>query len=163
MITNDLQKNYDFSFRVLLKNLDGIDHEDSLVIPGKSGNCINWILNHVLDTRKGVLRLAGADFSEKFAALPKFDAYKPFNAEEAVELEDLKELFQESQDALMAALDKLEGDRLDKKGPSDIFGPDTTLGQMLMLLNYHESYHTGQVGLLRRILGKEGVIKAPKS
>jgi hypothetical protein len=34
-----------------------------------------------------------------------------------------------------------------------------SIGDALSRLNFHESYHAGQIGLLRRIAGKEGAIK----
>ena len=34
-----------------------------------------------------------------------------------------------------------------------------SLGDALVRLHYHEGYHNGQIGLLRRIAGKEGAIK----
>jgi uncharacterized damage-inducible protein DinB len=33
------------------------------------------------------------------------------------------------------------------------------LGELLAFLQFHEAYHCGQIGLLRRIAGKEGKIK----
>lgn len=33
------------------------------------------------------------------------------------------------------------------------------VGERLAFLQFHESYHAGQVGLLRRLLGKDGVIR----
>ncbi|MCH9008517.1 hypothetical protein IIA29_11025 [candidate division KSB1 bacterium] len=34
-----------------------------------------------------------------------------------------------------------------------------TVGEKLSFLHFHETYHLGQIGLLRRLAGKEGVIK----
>ena len=33
-----------------------------------------------------------------------------------------------------------------------------TLGWRLAFLQFHEAYHAGQLGLLRRLLGKDGAI-----
>jgi hypothetical protein len=33
------------------------------------------------------------------------------------------------------------------------------LGETLFVLQFHEAYHAGQTGLLRRMAGREGVIK----
>jgi uncharacterized damage-inducible protein DinB len=37
-----------------------------------------------------------------------------------------------------------------------------TVREALAVLQFHEAYHAGQVGLLRRLLGKPGVIKPPQ-
>jgi hypothetical protein len=34
-----------------------------------------------------------------------------------------------------------------------------TLGDKLGFLQFHEAYHAGQIGLLRRLVGKEGKIQ----
>ena len=36
-------------------NLQGISHDESLVHPEPAGNCLNWVLGHVVATRNGVL------------------------------------------------------------------------------------------------------------
>jgi uncharacterized damage-inducible protein DinB len=36
---------------------------------------------------------------------------------------------------------------------------ESTLGSKLFTFNFHESYHAGQLGILRRMLGKEGAIR----
>ncbi|MCP3997209.1 MAG: DinB family protein, partial [bacterium] len=38
-------------------------------------------------------------------------------------------------------------------------GEDEIIGTMLTTFLFHESYHVGQTGLLRRIAGNEGAIR----
>ena len=37
--------------------------------------------------------------------------------------------------------------------------PDETVGSLIGLLAFHQSYHTGQTGILRRVLGHESSLK----
>ena len=37
--------------------------------------------------------------------------------------------------------------------------PDETIGTLLTFLVFHEAYHVGQLGVIRRALGYEGVIR----
>ncbi|MBU1676531.1 DinB family protein, partial [bacterium] len=54
----------------------------------------------------------------------------------------------------------LTEDRLDEPAPFSPGNDETeTVGSLLAGLAFHESYHCGQLGLLRRLLGKDGVIK----
>jgi hypothetical protein len=41
--------------------------------------------------------------------------------------------------------------------------PDETVGSLLAAISFHEAYHVGQTGLLRRVVGREGVVKPPKA
>ncbi len=36
--------------------------------------------------------------------------------------------------------------------------PDETVGSLLTLIAFHQAYHTGQTGLLRRVAGHDGAI-----
>ena len=51
--------------------------------------------------------------------------------------------------------------RLGRLSDADLAEPvkDGTVGSQLAFLHFHEAYHAGQVGLLRRLLGKEGAIR----
>lgn len=60
MTANELVRLYEFSYGALNRNLDGITDEESLFIPQPAGNCINWVLDHVVAVRNTtVLTLAG--------------------------------------------------------------------------------------------------------
>jgi len=37
--------------------------------------------------------------------------------------------------------------------------PDETVGSLLATIMFHQAYHTGQTGVLRRVIGKPGAIK----
>jgi len=48
------------------------------------------------------------------------------------------------------------------KPPRNMTGdPNETVGTNLAVFAFHESYHVGQTGVLRRVAGKPGVIKPP--
>jgi hypothetical protein len=36
------------------------------------------------------------------------------------------------------------------------------LAEVVGFFHFHESYHAGQIALLRRLVGKQGVIKPPE-
>jgi len=58
-----------------------------------------------------------------------------------------------SQERLMARLERVTGEELAATRG------DSTMGKQLAFFQFHETYHVGQTGLLRRIAGKEGVIR----
>ena len=46
---------------VLKINLEGLSQEDSLIAPSRGGNCINWVVGHVVTARNSMLKLLGKD------------------------------------------------------------------------------------------------------
>ena len=54
-----LQKLFEFTYNVTKQNVDGFDHEDSLKQPVAAGNCLNWVVGHIVATRNSILKLLG--------------------------------------------------------------------------------------------------------
>ena len=59
MTGNELMNMYEFSYMAISRNLDGVTNEESLFIPVPAGNCINWVVGHIVAARNTVLTLAG--------------------------------------------------------------------------------------------------------
>jgi uncharacterized damage-inducible protein DinB len=79
----------------------------------------------------------------------------------ALDLPKLKSALDESQKRLIPALQSLNDETLSSPVPEKFRRPPLTgtLAEAVAILNYHEGYHNGQIGLLRRLPGKEGAIK----
>lgn len=54
-----LSVQYDLSARAIRVNLEGISEEEALIQPPSGGNCVNWILGHVISSREQVLHYLG--------------------------------------------------------------------------------------------------------
>jgi hypothetical protein len=134
--------------RVIHINLDGITHKESLDSPDKGGNCINWILGHIIASRNDVFEILKADklSDDKFLSLYKRGTRNVI-PEKAFRIENLIE-------KLDSTLNILE----EKIPEVDLSDNEENL-KMLAFLSFHEAYHCGQIGILRRIIGKEGAIK----
>jgi hypothetical protein len=155
-----LATQYAFNHFVLQKNLDGLSHADSLVQPQPGGNCINWVLGHILANRNSILRLLGA------SAILSDDQTKPYmrgaaplatDGAGAIQLEALVEALNTSQETVATKLAQLTPEAFAKpvEGPT---GGEDTVGSALAKLQFHEAYHAGQVGILRRLTGRDGVL-----
>ena len=138
-----------------------LSDEEALRQAAPNANNLNWILGHVTATRNGMLQLAGCD-----PVLPTeiADRYQrgsePVDKDPAADLATLLAAFNRAQDGLTEALPALGRDVLTAKAPgSPTRNPDETVGSLLSLLVFHEAYHCGQLGILRRAIGREGVIK----
>ena len=48
MTGSDLAKMYEFSYGAVNRNVEGVTEEESLVKPQLAGNCLNWVLGHIV-------------------------------------------------------------------------------------------------------------------
>ena len=138
---------YNFNHRVIHINLEGITHEESLKSPVEGGNSINWVVGHLILSRDDIFEQLGLEKScDEKLFKPYQRGTKDFAAPDAINLNELVNMFDVSQKKLEA---KLQQESLtEEKKRKD-----------LMFLAFHEAYHCGQTGMLRHVAGKEGAIK----
>ncbi len=143
---------FGLTYWVIRHNLQGVDHQVSLQRPKVDGNCINWVLGHILHSRDRMLRLLSQEPVWEETTSSRYARGRPqLQPDEPVEqLGTMIELLELSQERLLQALEDEEIlSRETAKG---------SLGTELFTFNFHESYHAGQLGLLRRIAGMEGSV-----
>ncbi|HSP16500.1 MAG TPA: DinB family protein [Thermoanaerobaculia bacterium] len=138
-------------------NLDGLTPEESLLRPQPGGNCANWILGHITWVRHAVLIALG----EPLPADDRLTQYcrgSDGGMDIALPLQELMESYDRLQPLFVSRLQRLTDAELTAKGTlrRTPAGPDATLGAALSSLVFHESYHVGQLGVARRLLGKAG-------
>ncbi len=149
---------------VIAGNTEGVTHEESLRQPTPAGNCLNWIAGHILATRNTILRIVGeAPFLDELEARPYRRGSSPISAgASCTDFERLRDGLRKTSETIvgeLAAMDEPAMEEvLDPGGvPAKLERP--TRAALLTLLLFHESYHAGQLGTGRRLLGKEGVIR----
>ena len=154
MSVEALQKLFGINHHVLGLNVKGLSHEDSLIQPPRGGNCLNWVAGHIVVHRNFILGLVG---EQPIWSESEMEPYKRGSApirdgSRARKFEQIVADFTLAQERLRAGLGRLtEQDLARKKG-------DESVGDSLRFLQFHEAYHIGQMGLLRRMAGKEGAI-----
>lgn len=140
--------------RVNGRNLEGVTHEESLIQPPE-GNCINWIVGHMIVSRDSILKLVGA---EPIAPASLADRYArgsgPISegSDGVVPLDQLHALLDRSAESLLAAFASLDPEVLGRPAG------ERTVGERVQFLLLHDTYHAGQIALARRIAGKPGAI-----
>jgi uncharacterized damage-inducible protein DinB len=152
-----LKKLYETSHYALHVTTEGLTHEESLVQPQPAGNCANWILGHVVASRNIIFRLLQDELVWDAEQAAKYDrgATPLTDGAGAVPFARILEDLDRSQERLAVRLATLTEDEL--AAPSG--RGDATVGWLLAFLQFHEAYHAGQLGLLRRLLGKDGAIR----
>lgn len=147
---------------VFQANLEGVSDEDSFRQPRPAGNCINWVAGHVVGARAGIVRLVGGE--APFAA-EEYERYRRSTSpvtgpEGAVPLSRMRADFAATKEPLASGLAGLADGVLAAPAPfSPGEDPKETVGSLLVGLAFHEAYHTGQLGVLRRLLDRPGVIR----
>jgi hypothetical protein len=149
--------------RTVKVNLGGITHEESLIQPEPGGNCINWVLGHLLSIYNQALPLLGQQQVLDQATITRYArGSDPITASaEASRFEELLTAWDETVKRVDAGLAGLTPEALDRpapqgSGPSE---PGDKVRDTLGVLMFHQGYHAGQTGVLRRLVGKAGAIK----
>jgi len=143
-----------FTESVLRKNAGDISHEESLRSFQPAGNGLNWVLGHLVAIRSGMLKALGgeavwsadevAPYDRHAAAYGKSSKPKP--------LAEIWNAFALTQERLMELAARLTPAQLSEALPAG--GPFKTRGELLAVLGFHDAYHGGQTGVIRRLLGK---------
>lgn len=132
-------------------------HADTVLQLPFRGNCMNWVLGHLVDNRNQVLAALGEPLAldETLAARYERDSEPVVQADDAVALEQLMAALDDSQDRILAALEKVTAVTL-----STIHNEErqTTLGDWIEFLHWHETYHVGQLEILRQLAGTDDKI-----
>jgi hypothetical protein len=146
----------------LQRNVAGMTHTESLQSPDPGGNCLNWVVGHLDWINERMLGVLGQPPVLGEAA---FARYRRGTSElhddaEALPFEKLLSAWDEQWAGIEAGLAALPAEQLDTPAPwSPRNKADETVGSLLTALLFHQAYHTGQTGLLRRLAGHEGAIK----
>jgi uncharacterized damage-inducible protein DinB len=141
----ELETIYNLNHGVIHTNLKGISQEESIKPSGDGGTSINWILGHLILTRDSIFQILGVDkmFPENLKPIYSRGT-KNVTAENAEKLETLLQLLDKTQEVLKSEIEM----SLDEEKRKNV-----------AFFGFHESYHAGQLGIMRRVVGKEGSIK----
>jgi hypothetical protein len=142
-------------------NSAGVTHQQSLMTPAGGGNCLNWIVGHMVNARADAIRMMGAEPPFPQARLGRYTQGAPplHEPAEALQFEDLIAGFIELEQPLVNAIRAATPAQLAQPFPNSPTGnPNETVGSMLAAFAFHEAYHLGQTGLLRRMAGLDRAI-----
>ena len=142
---------------VIVKQTDGLTHADSLMQLPFRGNCLNWVLGHLMVYRDKVLELLGeaSILSESETRLYKRESTPITDSDSSVKLEKLLRGLEQSQERILAGLKIVTPDTMDERVDE---GKEQTVRERIEFLQWHETYHVGQLEILRQLAGKNDSI-----
>lgn len=134
---------------VLLRLLEGIDHQASLVRLLEDGGHINWLLGHLATSRDDVLQRLGAERLMADDADARYGyGSRAESTEDAAPLESLLAALERSHQRVLEEIGTLDAARLmatDDRGRPVLDRLEFDL--------WHEGYHLGQLTLYRKKAG----------
>jgi uncharacterized damage-inducible protein DinB len=141
--------------QVVRKNTAGISQEDSLLAVAEGSSNLNWLIGHLVSSRDGMLRLLNSETTWDAARGSKYGRGSQLPDPAAVEpLEELLASLDRSHELLAAALTAATAAELaEPSGQRDL-----SKLEWLGFLGWHDSYHTGQTALYRRLAGLSGTL-----
>jgi uncharacterized damage-inducible protein DinB len=132
---------------------EGFTHADSLVQPPAPGNCINWVIGHIVAYRNRILTILGEPtvLNEQTASRYVRDSKPVLSDEPGIgKFEDLIQALEVSQAHLATGMRKLTPEQA---AIGLTFGQFTmSKAEWMLFLLRHEAYHTGQLELLQEVV-----------
>ena len=154
--TLTLATQFDLQTRLFNNVLDDINDAEADERIRDTVNHIKWIAGHLTSTRFGMGKIGGLEAEDPWGDLfshgngLREDADYP-------SIDAIKAQWNAIAGPISAGLANLPDAVLSSPAPAKVPVNDETLGGMLAFLMHHEAYHIGQLGLLRKCLGKESM------
>ena len=138
--------------------LEGIDQAAAERRPNDHTNSLAFIACHALDARFYLMKLAGHERTNPWQTL--FDAATDISTmKEYPPLYEIMAEWDELHEATLACMEGLSTVELDAESPAPFPTEDTSILGAIAFLAFHEAYHVGQMGLVRKYLGFEPVVQ----
>jgi uncharacterized damage-inducible protein DinB len=148
------------NIEIIKMQTTNLSQEDSLVQLPFRGNCMNWIIGHILTNRYSVIKLLTGERPAEADQVIRYEREaEPITGQGAgvLPLEQLIVLLEHTQAQIAALLSEITHDDLYRL--LVLYGRQSrTVAEWLMFLYFHDTYHTGQTEILRQASGKNDKI-----
>jgi uncharacterized damage-inducible protein DinB len=120
--------------------------------PGGQGNSIMWIVGHITQVRAGLLRVLGEQAATGWGELFRRGAQRQ-DPSAYPEPQAIKRVGIELTARLRDKLQSLTADDLARPAAGVTLPNVKTIGDALAFFAFHEAYHVGQLGYVKKALG----------
>lgn len=130
---------------------EGLSQKDLMLQPQPGGNCMLWVLGHMVQSIKDIAMTIGATEPAGYEAYERFKRTSEPLLEDEPGLPDLAKIRED-----FTALSKLAAETLENQADSYFSEPgwNGTKGATILFFSFHLSYHAGQLEYLRNLAGK---------
>ncbi len=152
-----LKAQFDLQTRLYNNALDGITDAEAQNRNSDHVNHMKWIAGHLLNTRVDLLsRLTGGEPDTTYGAQFGRGVALDVNANYPP-MEEITSRWKAAATKISEGFTQLPEEVLGAKAPVQAPVADDTFRGLLAFLVSHEAYHIGQLGLLRKMAGKEAM------
>jgi uncharacterized damage-inducible protein DinB len=144
--------------RLFLNCLDGVDDAMARKRPNADTNSIGFLACHILHARYYLASYVGLESVNPFHEL--FDSARDVNDLEVPPLDELRSAWSELSAQLIDSLPGVSEAELGRDSGQEFPVDDGTVRGAVAFLVQHESFHIGQLALLRKYFGLEGMAYA---
>lgn len=139
---------------VINEQTKSLSHTDSLLQPTMRGNCLNYVLGHMLANREKIMDILSLNplmTTEQTARYGYDSAPVLEDGPDVIPLDEMVALLAKSGELLAAAIKALTPEDLTQEVK---LGESTaTIGQRIEFFGWHDTYHVGQTEYLRQLAG----------
>ncbi len=139
---------------IIHMQLKGITQEESLLQPPFRGNCLNWVVGHILGIYGEVFEVMEmpGTLSNSEAKTYNYGSEPLTDCANASDLAQMIARLDAGLAKITSRLEELSSAELERE-VTIWLGP-VPLIEALFIVQWHASYHTGQLELLRQLAGK---------
>jgi len=151
-LTMILQRN----FGVIQRQIKDITHEQSLIQPPFRGNCMNWVLGHLVMSRQRILIMTKQRTVWTQEQCNRYErGSEPIvDDSEALPFDKIAADLATTQERTQAWLESAKPEDLDVEIiPHNIPANAAPIWDWIEFLLWHEAYHLGNLELLRQLAG----------
>ena len=149
-----LSRLFNNNHAILHQQVNGITQAESMLQPPFQGNCLNWVVGHILCVYGECLEVMGLPGTLSEAELKKY-GYGSEPLTDCTQGSDLAEMLQKLDEGLARITQHLTSmTQADQEHEVTIWLGPVSLLEALSVMQWHASYHTGQLELLRQLAGK---------
>lgn len=152
---DDFAKMLSGEAEILHQQTNGLSQADSLIQPQPGGNCLNWVMGHLVENLVEILKVIQAELPPD---LPDLDRYlinsEPIRGEEdgVLPLEVLVDTYGQLTQIISERLANLDNEYFEEE--IDFWQGKARRGYIAFFYFFHNTYHIGQLEQLRNLAGK---------
>jgi uncharacterized damage-inducible protein DinB len=151
-MNDTLTSQFDMHTRLYNNVLKNIEEEESYTSFNNSNN-VKWLAGHLVSTRLLFANISGISEDSNFIIFGKgFDSSLNYPT-----LDIIKSKWNEIAEPVSNGLKNLSPEELKGKGLFQTPIGEDNLKNFIEFVLHHEAYHIGQIGILRKQLGKESM------
>jgi uncharacterized damage-inducible protein DinB len=137
--------------RLFRNCLHGISDEIARQAPNNETNSVAFLACHLVDARNYLAKLIGLEPASQLHTSQNYLAVVEQKSEPP--LDQILEAWQAVAGQLQDRLPELTDEQLNARSPEPFPVDDQTLFGGLVFLLHHETYHIGQIGMVRKYFG----------